>query len=127
MDKEDRAGAGSHRKKEIFDIGLSFAVTRDRQIQVTHLVPGGPAAKLGFVSVGDVIVAIDEEPIPLDSHADLGAFVQSRGQPSPNTLDPRPWTLDPRTCSICVGQPENKQGPRQVAMPIEMMSLGFRV
>lgn len=65
--------------KEIFDIGLSFAVTRERAIKVTHLVAGGPAAKLGFVTVGDIIVAIDEEAIPADTHADLGAFVQSRG------------------------------------------------
>jgi C-terminal processing protease CtpA/Prc len=88
VDKDDGQG-GTGKKKEIFDIGLSFAVTRDRQIQVTHLVAGGPAAKLGFVSVGDVIVAIDDESIPSDSHADLGAFVQSRGQ-SAFSKYPRP-------------------------------------
>ena len=34
-----------------------------------ELAPGGPAAKLGYIGVGDTIVALDEEAIPTDPDA----------------------------------------------------------
>lgn len=38
----------------------------------------GPAAKLGFIGIGDVIIALDEEPIPTDPDADIAAFINAR-------------------------------------------------
>jgi hypothetical protein len=57
--KSEERGA---RRKEIFDVGLSFLVTPDRRVLITELAPGGPAAKLGFIAVGDTIAAVDDEP-----------------------------------------------------------------
>jgi hypothetical protein len=115
--------------KEIYDIGLNFVVTPNRQVRITELAPGfvshvflvcvwarmhgrnhthththtrarahththththtphthtphnlhrGPAAKLGFIGIGDVIVALDEEPIPTEPDADIAAFINAR-------------------------------------------------
>jgi len=64
--------------KEIYDIGLSFVVTPNRQVRITELAPGGPAAKLGFIGVGDIIVALDEEAIPIEPDADISAFINAR-------------------------------------------------
>jgi C-terminal processing protease CtpA/Prc len=72
----------ARRRKEMCDVGLGLSVSDRREVRVAELVPGGPAAKLGYVDVGDVVVAIDERPIPADiSLADLHAFVLSRGAP----------------------------------------------
>jgi C-terminal processing protease CtpA/Prc len=55
-----------------------------RDVRVSELVPGGPAAKLGYVHVGDAVVAIDDQPIPPDIPApDLHAYVLSRGDARP--------------------------------------------
>jgi hypothetical protein len=118
--------------KEIYDIGLNFVVTPNRQVRIIELAPGfvspvpcrlrvharmhgrnhtqrhthrdthtdthththththtphthhthilhrGPAAKLGFIGIGDVIVALDEEPIPTEPDADIAAFINAR-------------------------------------------------
>ena len=59
-------------------------MTERGEVRVAELVPGGPAAKLGYVGVGDVVVAVDEQPIPPDiPAADLHAFVLSRGEHTP--------------------------------------------
>eukprot|EP00802_Teleaulax_amphioxeia_P007245 Tamp_07251.p1 GENE.Tamp_07251~~Tamp_07251.p1 ORF type:complete len:357 (-),score=26.45 Tamp_07251:549-1619(-) len=71
-DKQDK------KYKEIYDIGLSFVVTPHRQVRITELAPGGPAAKLGFIGIGDVIIALDEEPIPTEPDADIAAFINAR-------------------------------------------------
>ena len=56
----------ARRRKEIYDVGVGLSVSERREVVVAELAPGGPAAKLGYVSVGDVVVAIDEQPIPAD-------------------------------------------------------------
>jgi hypothetical protein len=38
----------------------------------------GPAPKLGFIGSEDVIVALDEEPIPTETDADIAAFINAR-------------------------------------------------
>ena len=40
----------------------------------------GPAAQIGFIVIGDVIiwVALDEEPIPTETDADIAAFINAR-------------------------------------------------
>ncbi|EKX38487.1 hypothetical protein GUITHDRAFT_144251 [Guillardia theta CCMP2712] len=66
------------KRKEIYDVGISFSVSPSRQVVITELAAGGPADKLGFISVGDVILAIDEEPLPQGEQVDVTAFVNAR-------------------------------------------------
>ena len=106
--RTSRRSAGA-RRKEIFDVGLSFLVTPDRRVLITELAPGGPAAKLGFIAVGDTIAAVDDEPArprapaprppraPGSAHAraagqvpsEPGADVQAFIPPPPSRTD---WT-----------------------------------
>jgi hypothetical protein len=79
--KSEERGA---RRKEIFDVGLSFLVTPDRRVLVTELAPGGPAAKLGFIAVGDTIAAVDDEP------------ARPRAPPRPRLAPPAALTLGRR-------------------------------
>ena len=64
--------------KQIYDVGLSFEVTTAGQVRVSEIASGGPAAKLGFINIGDVLVALDQQQLPLDAQTDLLAFVKAR-------------------------------------------------
>ena len=66
------------RYKQIYDVGLSFEVTIAGQVRVSEIASGGPAAKLGFINIGDMLVALDQQQLPLDAETDLLAFVKAR-------------------------------------------------
>eukprot|EP00960_Hanusia_phi_P073260 767969-Hanusia_phi.AAC.1 len=66
------------KRKEIYDVGIAFALAANGQVVITELAAGGPADKLGFIHVGDAILAIDEEPLPQGENVDIAGFVTAR-------------------------------------------------